>query len=129
MFQTQFTCIRHAWKLHKLKETLPFSALPSFDDSDGQFAVQRRLSLDCINHHTSLKRTKFTGPSVPWMRELDHNLITEKIHSMKTALHVKKTEPIFGTLETSQKRKQKILKHNFEKKCHTKKCKRNFENS
>ena len=29
---------------------------------------------------------------------------------MKITLHVKKTEPIFGTLERSQKRKEKIRK-------------------
>ena len=110
MFQTQCKCIRHTWKLHKLKESLAFSALLSSDDSDGQFSVLGRLLLGCIDHHTSLKRTKFTEPSVPWMKELDHNFITEKIHSMKITLDVKKNEPIFGTLETSQKRKQKMRK-------------------
>ena len=35
---------------------------------------------------------------------------------MKITLDVKKTEPIFGTLETSQKRKQKMRKTQFCKK-------------
>ena len=75
-----------------------------------------RLILDCIGCHTSLKRTKFAGPLVPWMKELDHNLITEKIHSTNKTLHVRKTGPIFRTLETSQKRKQMMRKTSFYKK-------------
>ena len=77
--------------------------------------VLNRLILDCFGHHTSLKITKFTGLSFPWMKELDHNLITKNTFH-KQNLHVRKTGPIFETLETNQDRKQKMQKTLFSKK-------------
>ena len=30
-----------------------------------------KLILDCIDRHATLKRTKFTRPPAPWMKQLD----------------------------------------------------------
>ena len=51
--------------------TLPFSTVYSFDNPDNQLAMLNKLILDCIDHHAPLKRTKFTRPPAPWMKQLD----------------------------------------------------------
>ena len=114
--------IRHTWKLHKLKESHPFSTLPSSDGLDGQLTVLNRLILDCFGHHTSLKITKFTGPSFPWMKELDHNLIRKNT--------CKEDWTNFRNIRNKSKQKTKDAKNIiFQKVFNTKKCWRNFENS
>ena len=52
--------------------TLPFSTVYSFDNPDDQLAVLNKLILDCIDRHAPLKRTKFTRPPAPWMKQLDN---------------------------------------------------------
>ena len=51
--------------------TLAFSTVYSFDNPDVQLAVLNKLILDCSDRHAPLKRTKFTRPPAPWMKQLD----------------------------------------------------------
>ena len=51
--------------------TLPFLTVYSFDYPDDQLAMLNKLILDCIDCHAALKRTKFTMPPAPWMKQLD----------------------------------------------------------
>ena len=51
--------------------TLPLSTIYSFDNSDDQLALLNKLILDCIGRYAPLKRTKFTRPPAPWMKQLD----------------------------------------------------------
>ena len=48
--------------------TLPFSTVYSFDNPYDQLAMLNKLILDCIDRHAPLRRTKFTRPRVPWMK-------------------------------------------------------------
>ena len=34
-------------------------------------AIPNKLILDCIDRHAPLKRTKFTRPPAPWIKQLD----------------------------------------------------------
>ena len=47
------------------------SAVYSFDNPDDQLAMLNKLILDCIDRHAPLKRTNFTRPPVPQMKQLD----------------------------------------------------------
>ena len=51
--------------------TLPFSTVYNFGNPDDQLAMLNKLVLDCIDRHAPLKRTKFTLPPAPWMKQLD----------------------------------------------------------
>ena len=75
-FQTRYIYIRNM-KNFNTKEyytdfsTLSFSTVCSFDNPDDQLTVLNKLILDCIDRHAPLKRTKFTRPPAPWMKQLD----------------------------------------------------------
>ena len=74
-FHTRYKYIRNM-KNFNTKEyytdfsTLPFSTVYSFDNPDDQLAMLNKLVLDCTDL-APLKRTKFSRPSEPSMKQLD----------------------------------------------------------
>ena len=48
--------------------TLPFSSAYIFDNPDDQLAMLSKLILDCIDRHAPLKRTRFSRPPAPWIK-------------------------------------------------------------
>ena len=72
-FQTRYKYIKNI-KNFNTKEyytdfsTLPFSTVYSFDNPYDQLAMLNKLILDCIDRHAPLRRTKFTRPRAPWMK-------------------------------------------------------------
>ena len=48
---------------------VPFSTVYAIDDPNEKLSIFNDLLLDCINQHAPLKRTKFTRPPAPWMRD------------------------------------------------------------
>ena len=73
LFQTRYKYIRNMRNFN-IKEyyadfsTLPFSTVYSFENPDDQLAMLNKLILDCIDRHAPLRRTKFTRPRAPWMK-------------------------------------------------------------
>ena len=51
--------------------TLPFWTVCRFDNPDERLTMLNKVMLDYIDRHVSLKRTKFTRPPAPWMKQLD----------------------------------------------------------
>ena len=51
--------------------TLPFSTVSSFGNPDDELAMLNKLILDSVDRHAPQKRTKFTRPPAPWMKQLD----------------------------------------------------------
>ena len=76
MFQARYKYIRNM-KNFNTKEyytdfsTLPFSTVSSFGNPDDELAMLNKLILDSIDRHAPQKRTKFTRPPAPWMKQLD----------------------------------------------------------
>ena len=75
-FQTRYKYIKNM-KNFNTKEyytdfsTLLFSTVYSFDNPDYQLAMLNKLILDCIDRDATLKRTKFTRPPAPRMKQLN----------------------------------------------------------
>ena len=75
-FQTRYKYIRNMKNVNTKEyytdlRTLPFSTVYSFDNPEDQLAMLNKLILDCIDRDSLLKRTKFTRPPAPWMKQLD----------------------------------------------------------
>ena len=75
-FQTRAKYIRNI-KYFNIKDfiddfkTLPLYLGYSFEDPNEQLDTLNNLILECIERHALLVKTKFTHPSVPWMKQLD----------------------------------------------------------
>ena len=75
-FQARYRYIRNLENFN-IKEyythfsTLPFSTVYSFDNPDDQLAKLNKLISHWSDRHVPLKKTKFTGPPAPWMKQLD----------------------------------------------------------
>ena len=67
--------------------TLPCSTVYSFNNPDNQLGVLKKLILHCVDHHAPLKRTKFTRPSVPWMKQLDIIELQKQRHKYRFLAH------------------------------------------
>ena len=69
---------------------LPFSIVCSFNNPDDQLETLSKIILECIKRHAPLRRTKFTGPPAPWIKDLDilelqnhRNKLRYKAHSKR----------------------------------------------
>ena len=75
-FQTRAKYIRNI-KYFNIKDfiddfkTLSLYLGYSFEDPNEQLDTLNNLILECIERHALLVKTKFTHPSVPWMKQLD----------------------------------------------------------
>ena len=50
---------------------LPTSLVYSFDEPDDKISVLNKLVNQCISEHAPIKRTKFTRPPAPWLKDLE----------------------------------------------------------
>ena len=48
--------------------TLRFSSIYILDNPDDQLAMLSKLILDCIDRRAPLKRTTFSRPPAPWIK-------------------------------------------------------------
>ena len=112
--------------------TLPFSTVCSFDNPDDQLAKLSKLIFNCIDRHAPLKRTKFTRPSVPLMKQLHiielqkqrdkYRFLAHNIPNKENWINFRNAR---NKLKKKNKRhKNSILQENF----NVEKFKRNLEN-
>ena len=123
-FQTRYKYIRNM-KNFNTKEyytdfsTLPFSIVYKFDKLNDQLAVLNKLTLDCIDRHAPLKRTKFTRPAAPWMKQIDIIELQKQCH--KYSIPSKESWIYFRNARNKLKKKIKETKTEFYKKILTSK--------
>ena len=48
---------------------LPTSLVYAFDEPDDKISVLNKLVNQCISEHAPIKRTKFTRPPAPWLKD------------------------------------------------------------
>ena len=98
---------------------LPFSTICSFDNSDDQLAVLNRPILVSINQHGPLKRTKFTRPPAPSIKELDIIALQTKRNKYRFLAHNspnKENRTNFRNTGNKLMKKLKIQNHHFTKR-------------
>ena len=54
--------------LNRVKQ-LPTSLVYACDEPDGKISALDKLVNQCISEHAPIKRTKFTHPPAPWMKD------------------------------------------------------------
>ena len=52
-------------------KVLPISLINSFDDPNDQLDTLNKLILKRINEHAPLMKSKFRGPTAPWMKDFE----------------------------------------------------------
>ena len=67
-----------------------------------------KLILDCIDRHVPLKRTKFTGPPAPWMKQLDIELQKQRDKYRFLAHNIPSKENWINFRSTRIRRRKKI---------------------
>ena len=73
-FQKLHKYVRDENNLNLNKYILQFKQLPTslvyaFDEPDDKISVLNKLVNQCISEHAPMKRTKFTHPRAPWMKD------------------------------------------------------------
>ena len=73
-FQKLHKYVRDENNLNMNKYILQFKQLPTslayaFDEPDDKISVLNKLVNQCISEHAPMKRTKFTRPPAPWMKD------------------------------------------------------------
>ena len=99
--------------------TLLFSTVYSFDNPGDQLAMLNKLILDCIDRHAPLKKTKFTRPPAPLMKQLDITELQKQRHKYRFLAHnmpSKENWINFRDARNKLKRKIKDTKTAFYKK-------------
>ena len=73
-FQKRYKYVRDEKGLDMSKYILDFKQLPTslvyaFDDPDDKVKILNKLVSQCITEHAPTKRTKFTRPPAPWLKD------------------------------------------------------------
>ena len=112
--------------------TVPFLTVYSFVNADDQVAMLNTLILDCIDRHAPLKRTKFTRPPAPWMKQLDIIELQKQRDKYRFLAH---NIPSKGNWTNFRNVRNKLTKKNkrhknsiLQENSNTEKFKRNLEN-
>ena len=64
---------------------LPFSVLYGINDPNEKLSIFNDLILNCINNHAPVRRTKFTRPPAPWMRDPNVMLKRNELNQLRQA--------------------------------------------
>ena len=89
--------------------TLLFSTVYSFGNPDYQLVMLNKLILDCIDRDATLKRTKFTRPPAPWMKQLNIIELQKQRHKHRfLALNIPSKENWINFRNARNKLKTKI---------------------
>ena len=59
-------------------KVLPISLIYSFDDPNDQLDTLNKLILKRINEHAPLMKSKFRGPTAPWMKDFEINKLQKE---------------------------------------------------
>ena len=87
---------------------LPFSIVNSFDNPDDQPDILNKIILECIECQAPLKRTKFTRPLVPWMKDLDIVALQNQRNKLRYEAHSRRTRSVwaaYGKVRSEVKQK------------------------
>ena len=71
------------------KYILPFKQLPTslvyaFDEPDDKILVLKNLVNQCISEHPPIKRTKFTRPPAPWLKDPEISKAKNVLDNLRT---------------------------------------------
>ena len=81
----------------------------SFNNPDDQLETLSKIILECIERHASLKKTKFTHPTAPWMKDPDIVALQNQRYKLRYKAHSKRTRSAWGAYrKTRNEIKQKI---------------------
>ena len=97
---------------------LPLSAVYALDDPDDQLSILNQLITESIANHAPLKRTKFTRPPAPWMKDPKiTNLQSQRNILRKKAFETQNDDDMQRYRDTRNRLKKSIssVKHDFYK--------------
>ena len=87
---------------------LPFSIVNNFDNPDDQPDILNKIILECIECQAPLKRTKFTRPLAPWMKDLDIVALQNQRNKLRYEAHSRRTRSAwaaYGKVRSEVKQK------------------------
>ena len=87
---------------------LPFSIVNSFNNPDDQPDILNKIILECIECQAPLKRTKFTRPLAPWMKDLDIVALQNQRNKLRYEAHSRRTRSAwaaYGKVRSEVKQK------------------------
>ena len=104
----------------------------SFDDPNDKLNKQKqtitlnKLILNTINEHVPLRKTKFTRPPAPWMKDFEINKLQKERFHWRHETHSKQTLQSWGDFGAIRNKIKKVInekKQVFTKKCYNQKTK------
>ena len=63
---------------------LPTSLVYAFDEPDDKISVLNKLVNQCISEHAPIKRTKFTRPPAPWLKDPEISKAKNVLDNLRT---------------------------------------------
>ena len=95
-FDTKYKYIRNLKNFELEKnvqdlKTLLIYLVYSFDDLNDQLDTFHKLTLNAINEHAPLMKTRFTRPSAPWMKDFEINKLQKEWDHWRHEAHSKQT--------------------------------------
>ena len=69
--------------LNRVKQ-LPTSLVYACDEPDGKISALDKLVNQCISEHAPIKRTKFTHPPAPWMKDPEISKAKNVLDNLRT---------------------------------------------
>ena len=88
-FQKRYKYVRDEKNLDMNKCILDFKQLPTslvyaFDEPDDKISVLNKLVNQCISEHAPIKRTKFTRPPAPWLKDPEISKARSVLDNLRT---------------------------------------------
>ena len=88
-FQKRYKYVRDEKNVDMNKYILDFKQLTTslvyaFDEPDDKISVLNKLVNQCVSEHASIKRTKFTHPSAPWLKDPEISKAKNVLENLRT---------------------------------------------
>ena len=113
-FVPRYKCIRHEKNFDQNAFTRDFAELPlsviySSDDPDEQLEMLSKLFRECIDRHAPLKRTRFSHPLAPWLKELNFKQLQRDCQLLRTRTRTDKVK-VHGRRNVRKEMHSRLIK-------------------
>ena len=97
--------------VHDFK-VLPISLVYFFDDPNNQLGTLNKLTLNTINEHAPLMKTKFTRRPAPWMKDFEINKLKRERDLWRHEAHSKQTTQSWVKFRAIRNKIKKFINEN-----------------